>query len=666
MSQTSVRISTLTLSILLSGITPSPAQEGQSSNPIGRVARLFNPELVEVEERIDWLSGRLSALATYQQRPLRSAVGWRGGRVDPDGGEPSIVLDLGETFPLSDVYLIPAQPQPGDTERLFPLQYRLETSREPDFSESQVLFDARGQNHSVRSGYPIRFNARDTDARYVRFTVQKGHFRGIHDIAALAELVVVSGGQPVSFGAEVTATQSMDVPGSWSADFINDGRSPLGVWEGGQWEKSEGEYIEVSATSQTVEWILDMGEEEAVDQVILFPFRLPELVGPGVLPAELQVSLSATPDFDPANATELIEGGESSTPLLIRPPSGEARFLVIRSEKALQLGPKYLQSMAEIEVWAKGRNLAAGEPITVRHQGLDRTSYPELTDGRTNGLQIFPVGQWLRQLTERAQVAGERDSLAQTRIGLATQSEINATWGASIIIGLTFLIPVAIVERRRLISRKSLDKLRKRIASDLHDDIGSNLGSISLIARAAKRDLQRLHGPDAIAEDLGEVELIARESSLAMRDIVWLLERRDDSIGDFVKRMRDTAGRLLREIDYDLICRSNRTAAKMTLEAKRHLFLFYKEALHNILKHSGADRVDIKIYDQRDRLIMEVRDNGKGLPVGKNERPKAVRKLTDRAKVLDGTLQIESSPGEGTLLRLAVKRANLLANKAAA
>jgi signal transduction histidine kinase len=246
---------------------------------------------------------------------------------------------------------------------------------------------------------------------------------------------------------------------------------------------------------------------------------------------------------------------------------------------------------------------------------------------------------------------------------MAAESELNTTWGAAIALGLTFLIPVAIVERRRLVSRSHLDKLRKRIASDLHDDIGSNLGSISLIARSAKRDLERLHGPEEIASDLGEMETIARESSLAMRDIVWLLERRQDTIGDLVQRMRDCAARLLRETEYSLICRSSKTAAKLTLDAKRHLFLFYKEALHNIVKHSRATTVTVKLFDSRDCIVLEVADNGVGLPRGEGDQMAAVKKLSDRARVLEGTLHVDSTPGAGTTLRLSVKRANLMATK---
>ncbi len=215
-----------------------------------------------------------------------------------------------------------------------------------------------------------------------------------------------------------------------------------------------------------------------------------------------------------------------------------------------------------------------------------------------------------------------------------------------------------------MISRNQVDQLRKRIASDLHDDIGSNLGSISLIARTARKDLVRLRGPAAVGEDLGEVESIARESSLAMRDIVWLLERKQDSIGDLVHRMRETAGRLLREIDYSIECESSKSAAKLSLDAKRHLFLFYKEAVHNILKHSKATKVSIRLWDQGDKLALEVIDNGQGLPMedrGGTQVPRIVRKLDERARVLEGNLEMKSERDKGTKVLLTVRRSLLIA-----
>jgi signal transduction histidine kinase len=499
----------------------------------------------------------------------------------------------------------------------------------------------------------VQINGDGAPARHVRLTLEEGHRRGLPGVCALSEIFVFSQRVPVSFGAKVTSHQSVNVPGVWEPSFIVDARTPLGLWQGGLWTASHGDCLEVPGDNPRVEWVVDLGEDLPVDRVILFPYAIPELSGPGVIPPALKIELASAEDLHDAVAIATTGPRDLpvdlTTPIVLPATNAKGRYLRITSERA----------------WSDGRNIAAGRPVTAIHGGIEHPS-EELTDGSGDRVQILPIHSWLTQLVERNHFRQELNILRSSQKTMASESELNTTWGAAIALGLTFLIPVAIVERRRLVSRTQLDKLRKRIASDLHDDIGSNLGSISLIARSAKRDLERLKGPDVVANDLGEMEIIARESSLAMRDIVWLLERRQDTVGDLVQRMRDCAARLLREMEYSLVCRSSKTTAKLTLDSKRHLFLFYKEALHNIVKHSKATLVTVRLYDARDRLVMEVSDNGIGLPRDAEDQMAAVKKLTDRARVLEGSLHVESSPGAGTTLRLSVKRTSLMATKATA
>ena len=117
-------------------------------------------------------------------------------------------------------------------------------------------------------------------------------------------------------------------------------------------------------------------------------------------------------------------------------------------------------------------------------------------------------------------------------------------------------------------------------------------------------------------------------------------------------------------MDYSIECESAKSTAKLSLDAKRHLFLFYKEAIHNILKHSKATSVSIRLWDEGDKLALEVVDNGEGLPkVVKDgiEVTKPVRKLDERARVLDGELMMNSESGKGTRVLLLVKRSLLAA-----
>jgi signal transduction histidine kinase len=403
-----------------------------------------------------------------------------------------------------------------------------------------------------------------------------------------------------------------------------------------------------------------------LDLLILFPLEVRGMLEASVIPESLEVQVQGEADgeFRTVRTWDSPFNGVShDAPLVLNLGGVSAKAIRIKGLEAGMVGLNPVFGLSEIQVWSEKRNITRGMEIS-RSCGGDTADVNYLTDVFASVREIIPVGSWLSQLHDRWRVEREIEALRPMQAQMASESELNATWGSAMILGLTFLIPVFIVERRRLISRNQIDQLRKRIASDLHDDIGSNLGSISLIARTARKDLVRLHGPPEVGEDLGEVESIARESSLAMRDIVWLLERKQDSIGDLVHRMRETASRLLREVDYSIECDSSKTAAKLSLDAKRHLFLFYKEAVHNILKHSQAKSVSIRLWDMGDKLALEVIDNGQGLPrTIKNgeEITKPVRKLDERARVLDGELTVQSEPAKGTRILLTVKRSLLTA-----
>lgn len=655
----------LTTLALLAPVQADTADEASSTHPISRAARIVNPSLAELEGRIGFLSGQLRQTPPYAPKPSMHSQGWRCVKFWRGDDDPSAVIDLGEVYPLGEVFIIPASPQFGDTRTLFPQQIRLESSLSDDFSDAATIYTTPEGTTEDSSSYPVRIPTSEIDARYVKLTVVQGNFRGTQSVASIAEIFVFSGGEPVSLGAKVTATGSMNAEDQWMPEFLTDGRSPLGTWQSGLWTKSRGQVIALGKKDEDATISFDFGESRPLDRVVLFPYELPELGGTSALPGSVSIAVGDSPTPDEKDFTTL-RGGEGFTPLTHAMKARSGRYVTIRTSQPVVIGNQRLVPVSEIEIWSLGRNLAADVAPVITVGGEPIPPSPELTDGYANGLEVYPIATWLSRLSDRQTIESELARLHPLQTDMASRSELNVAWGGSLGILLSFAVPLAVHQRRRLVSRKQIDSLRKRIASDLHDDIGSNLGSISLIARSAKRDLARLHSTDTLAEDLNEMETIARESSLAMRDIVWLLERSQDSIGDFITRMRGTAERLLRDVDYKIDCNSAHLSARMTLDAKRHLFLFYKESLHNILKHSGADRVTVEIHDEPDLLVMEVTDNGVGLPLDPDGRPAPGRKLTDRAAVLDGVLKVDSSPGQGTRLRLEVKRSNLIESKAAA
>lgn len=642
------------------------APPAQVTNPIARIARIFDPQLVKVEDRVSWLDSKISTYSQHCEYPLKVGLGYRGGRSNPGAPDPTVTLDLGAEYPLESIFLVPAQREFLEDSGIFPKRFTLELSNRADFAQRTILFTSGNVPYPQPNGVPVMFKARDT-ARYVRLTVQEGHNKGTSDLFGMSEFMVISKGEPVSFGARVDTVGGLDIPGIWYPEALTDGRTPLGIWQnGGKPNHTPGDAVVVSDPNESTSWTIKLEQTSPLDRIVLFPYQVNRSFETSVFPESMTVRLESEDGKDGETVfewTNPLPGASHMTPLVIPLNGKSAGTVRLTATRPWTMGDRRIHALSEIEIWSHGRNLAKNLPVLRENRGMTAT-IASLTDGYSSEKEIIPVGIWLSQLQERGRIERELASLRPVHRQLASQSELNATWGSAVILGLTFLIPVFIVERRRLMSKEQLDLIRKRIASDLHDDIGSNLGSISLIARTARKDLVRLHGPEEIAEDLGEVETIARESSLAMRDIVWLLERRQDSIGDLVQRMRETANRLLREVSFTVECESTKTASKLSLDAKRHLFLFYKEAIHNVLKHSHANRVSIRLWDEDDKLALEIVDNGVGIPSKDGQTPTTVNKLEDRARVLDGNLQIATSKDSGTRVRLLVKRSHLTTHPA--
>lgn len=659
-----------TVAVLLLAVVAVIAEPSQAvANPIGRVARAFNERLVEVESQIDMLSKNSLSLAEFQPSSLQSGFGFRGGRAAGEPDDPWVIIDLGKTTRIDQVYLVPAQKEATHLDNFFPRRFVVEISDDPSFTISAVVYR---QNFAARrddSPHPLYVNAGGQEARYLRLLVFEGTPSGNTELFALSEILTLSGSEPVSIGAKTTCSWQLKVPELWEERFLTDGRMPLGLWHGGTSSPNRGLQIPVNPASRDAPFdvIIDLGQEHPVDRIHLLPLECPNLPGLGILPESFVVSLGLTDR--PAEMTPVFRHENRSTlprtelcPLTIVPGQpARARFLHLRATRPWQYGDMSCHGLAEIQVFSGGANVALGASVRIEQDGTPlAVTGNALVDGFSSKRKVLPVRSWLSQLVERNRIESELAHLVPLSESLSDDSELHASWTLATLVGISFLIPVAIIERRRLVSKEQLDILRKRIASDLHDDIGSNLGSISMIARSAKRDLQLREGPPELAADLEDVEAIARESSLALRDIVWLIERRADTVGDLVKRLRDTASRLMRDHDCRIECSGSITSARLSLDAKRHLFLFCKEAMHNVVKHAKATTCEMLISDVRESMVVEVKDDGVGLDIKQLRHRTIFHKLEERARVLGGTLQVESAKGEGTTLRLRVARSGLL------
>jgi signal transduction histidine kinase len=212
--------------------------------------------------------------------------------------------------------------------------------------------------------------------------------------------------------------------------------------------------------------------------------------------------------------------------------------------------------------------------------------------------------------------------------------------------------------RYRLSHLLRLERVRTRIAADLHDDIGASLSRIAL-----QTELLRREGPSrppAADRRLSEIGESARELVDSMSDIVWSIDPRRDDLASLVARAREFALGVLEPKGIALDFRVPPDAAhiKMPPERRRHLYLILKEAVNNAARHADAGRVWIALEREEDRLRVEIRDDGRGFREAAGAGPLPSRgghglgNMKLRAEQMGGTLEVRTAPGQGTTLTL--------------
>jgi len=160
------------------------AAPAQITNPIARIARIFDSQLVKVEDRVTWLDNQVSTYAKRCEYPLKTGLGYRGGRSAPDSMDPSITLDLGNEMPVDQIFLVPSQREFLEDSGIFPKRFTLEVSKRSDFGQSTVVYRSGRIPYPNQDGTPVLFTCKDT-ARYVRLTVHEGHFKEAQDLFGL-------------------------------------------------------------------------------------------------------------------------------------------------------------------------------------------------------------------------------------------------------------------------------------------------------------------------------------------------------------------------------------------------------------------------------------------------------------------------------------------------
>lgn len=221
-------------------------------------------------------------------------------------------------------------------------------------------------------------------------------------------------------------------------------------------------------------------------------------------------------------------------------------------------------------------------------------------------------------------------------------------------------LKISVEQREKQLAIQSAEqRVKDRIARDLHDDVAASMSGIRILSQVAYRQFGE-KVPEAAALLL-QITRSAQATVDSIGDIIWAIKPHPDYLNDMADRMREYATKMfdaLEEMDCRLDIPRTLPALELEVEARRNVYLIFKEAVNNVLKHSQSTRIDISMHLEATQLVLRIDDNGVGFDTFTVKHGHGLDNMARRAQDIGGDFQAISKPGAGThiLFTLPVKK----------
>jgi signal transduction histidine kinase len=194
--------------------------------------------------------------------------------------------------------------------------------------------------------------------------------------------------------------------------------------------------------------------------------------------------------------------------------------------------------------------------------------------------------------------------------------------------------------------------IRNEIAANLHDDLAASLSSLTMFSESNRRKAQKESNDNELI--FSKISEKSRDILNLVRENVWEMNSRNDQSEEWLDRMIKFAVETLESKQIELNLNVSGEVRNMTLpiDYRRDLYLFVKEVINNVAKHSEADLVKMSLYLQKNTLFLIIKDNGKGFDVKALNSGNGLLNFQHRANHLKGKYEMNSVIGQGTEVRL--------------
>ena len=323
----------------------------------------------------------------------------------------------------------------------------------------------------------------------------------------------------------------------------------------------------------------------------------------------------------------------------------------------------------QLEIHYTSLNLGAADRARFRYQLSQQ-------DGRTNQWQEAGARRFARYEALRpglylfqVQACNEDGVWNRTGASLAVsvlpyfwQTASFRALAAAVLLGLVagavYFISTQKLHRQvaGLRQQQALEKERARIARDIHDQVGASLTQLALLGEMVEADKD---DPQEAQEHARQISQTARETTHALDEIVWTVNPSNDTLDGLVNYICKQAQDYLAVagLRYRLDAPAELPKTAISPETRHNVFLAAKEAVTNIVKHSGATEAALRLRLEAEGFTLEIQDNGRG-PAGLKQKAaesrNGMRNMRKRMEDIGGRFSIEPGPNGGTVVALTV------------
>lgn len=616
----------------------------------GGFERLFKD--AERQRLADEVAAMEARLATLPELRVAAQPHQRLGFHGRSGDPAWIEIDLGRESPLDEIVLFPARtadPAEGDAASGFPPELRV-LGVGADGALQRLAEWRQPADESAYDPPFLRLPLAGARIRRLRLEVRGGQPRGRGRFFALGEVVLLAGGTNLALGAPVRASEGILNPPRWQPENLTDGFLWFGNLQGPHAASANGFHSRIESSPEAVpKWVeVDLGAEAAIDEVRLVPARpvdFADVAGFG-FPPRYRVEL--LPETGPAFPLHsgLDDGPNPGDAAVCLSAGGcSARRVRVTAERLWQRSDDYIFALAELQVLAGGRNLALGGEVASSDHVIAASWPPQaLVDGHDSRRELLSWVDWLGQASLRAALIRTREAARQRLAVLERGRQRAVVRGLLLGVGGLLTASAVMLGWMHHRQKRGRQRLRERLARDLHDEIGSQLSHLSLLAGQG----------DAAA--LPKIAASARELQQVMRDLVWLLAPGGGDARDFTARLRATARQWLEPAVAEVVVEAEGLppGGSLPLDWAREVLLFVREALTNVARHSRARHAFVRQEWRPDAFVWILEDDG----VGFDEQAvdfaagSGLGNLRHRAGVLLGRVVITARPGGGSRIEL--------------